>query len=381
MVLRAKWVGAVLLATAVATTGCSGSSDADSATTTTTSTTSPASVATTAPPKVTEPPGLWLATATGVVDELGERFASPTPGTGEYFRSLVDDGAGGVFYLRCVEPDGALATPDELAPNESSTTLAPSEPVDTGTGTCQIEHAVEPNGTPTLLGTAQELFGAGRWGDAAVIVAAIEDSTGDGTANDPGVTTTSPTTAQADTNDAASAESVGALLDAESGAVVATFDWYVDGGEPVAVDVSKSLLVGCVGAGEECTIVSSEDPAVPPVPVDGIAGDVTVSSLVLDSEAATIAWVEVERMGGTVTVIHRDLASGNENRDELRGPDEAQATDAVTDGRWAAVRVGETVYLSELLDGVGTGSRTVPPTTTEIALRSDAASSGLASRL
>lgn len=328
----------MVAAGSVSLLGCSDPSDAAQSSTTSTSTTAsrPTAVPTTRIPAASEPPGLWVVAESGVLDESGQRYAAPVEGSEEVLRSIVDDGAGGVYYLRCPEP---LATE------------------------CAVEHAKEPNGEPRRLGTAVDLLAAGTRGERSVLAVAVIDP------------------AREANQEADTGQTSGHLLDTTTGESIGTFEWYGWDTGPTALDLAGDSIVACMGRGEYCDIGASNDPAVMPTAIEGIEPDLTVSSLVLDAAGSVLAWIQLEPMDGSVVAVHRDLATGREVRDELRTSDEALPADAVTDGVWAAVRVGETVYLHELLDGTGAGTRTVPSTTSEIALRSSGAASGLNSRL
>ena len=203
---RARWIGAIGIVAAVSVplAGCSDATDAAQNSSTSTSTTGPRSttVPTTRVPAAPELPGLWAVSDTGVVDEAGQRFASPVDGSDEVLRSLVDDGSGGVFYLRCPEP---LATE------------------------CAVEHAQEPNGEPRRLGAAVDLLAAGTWGDRPVLAAAVIDPT---RAADPAANV---------------GQTLGRLLDVETGESIGTFDWYGWDSGPTAFDIAGGSIVACMG--------------------------------------------------------------------------------------------------------------------------------------
>ncbi|NLA34895.1 MAG: hypothetical protein GX868_04300, partial [Actinobacteria bacterium] len=250
---RVRWIGVIgMVATgAVALAGCSDPTDATQNATTSTSATRSTAPPTTRVPAAPQLPGLWVATSAGIVDESGQRYASPAEGSNEVLRSLVDDGAGGVFYLRC--PEGAASD-------------------------CAVEHAHEPNGEPVELGRAEELLAVGTWGERPVLAVTAIEPTSEATSK-PGDEAGGETGGGDPATQApaqAPPRAVGHLLDPETGELVGTFDWYDAQRGPIALDLAAGTIVACVGEGERCEIGSSSDPATLPNAIDGIEPDLTV---------------------------------------------------------------------------------------------------------
>lgn len=343
MFRRAIGTGAALAAV-VLVAGCSDDSVRQQPVTTRPSTTvgsGDATTTTTSTPGTTTPsvgdvPGLWLITPAGVTTEDGLRFAEPAEGTDEMFRAPVDDGTGGVVFLRC--SDGEV---DD----------------------CAIEHVPSRGADPVALGLAVDLLGVGTWADRPVVVAVVAGLPGGGAAGVDGALTESA-----------------AIIDLETAAVVGTYDWSATGPRAFAGDVEAGVITFCVGDGEHCTLAITSNPAVGLTAVAGEGAEGTITSATLSTDGNAVVWVELEPMSGSVTAHQRNLTNGQQVDEPLRTQDQAAPDDVVTDGLWSAVRVGETVYLKELFGQPGVGTRTVPTGTREIAIRVDG-SAGAANKL
>lgn len=320
----------VTLMAALAATAC-GSGDDPLASPDTTTGTVPrnSTTTTTAVPEGTEDvPGLWLVTSTGLVDETGERWAAVK--VDESLRNPVDDTAGGVYYLRCV---GEAAN-------------------------CAVEHVDRPDGTPVVIGEAQRLLGLGVLGGRAVLITSWLDE----------AVTPSPET---DTSGL-----VARFVDVQSRETTTpAAPWYGWESGPFAADVENDLVAACFGEGESCELRTATGLDGEMTTVAG--GDFsTVMSVALDADATRLTWLVSEPMAGTVTARVLELPSGTPVDTQLRAAEEDPPDEVVTDGTWAAVRVGAVVTLTDLVQAT-TGEREVPPDVTEMALRSaGGASSG-----
>ena len=146
---RRLLIVAVVGCVALLTAAC-GDDDASPSDTTTGVVDRSSTTTTTAPTVTTEPSseapvGLWLSAPTGISTDDGDRFA--TPAAGETLRSPVDDGHGGVYYLRCTD-------------------ASPS---------CAVEHVVERNGTPMKVGEADDLLALGTFQNSTVLLTSWTD--------------------------------------------------------------------------------------------------------------------------------------------------------------------------------------------------------------
>ena len=285
--------------------------------------------------KVDELPGLWIATEHNVQDDAGVVVAEAQDDS-EVFRSPLDDGAGGVIYLRCT--DGS-----ERA--------------------CAIERVAAGTEDAVVLGSALRLFALGTWNERPVVVTGFVDPA---------------RTADFETD---RSDLLVGLVDLETGDLAATASWYGWESGPFAIDVEAAMVAVCIGEGETCELGTATDPAQMPLALEGAADGATVTSLALSADATVLTWVESEPMGGTVVAHHRDLLGTATESIELRSSDASSPQEAITDGYWAAVRVDEVVYFTELLGGVGTGSKMVPIDTREVALRAGGGASGAQSKL
>lgn len=278
-----------------------------------------------------EVPGLWLASPVGITDEQAAVYATPAPG--ESLRDPVDDGEGGVFYLRCTDP-------------------AP---------TCAIEHATAPDGTPTAIGTADDLLALGTREGRRVLVTSWTD------------VDRVPSAEQ----DAGSR--VGRLVDVDDQRIEGPYEWFGWERRPFVADVEEDRLVMCVGVAATCRFSRLTAPEAPPVPITGIA-EGSVVSAVLDVEGVQLAWLE--RPGGSGGVVaHRRHLQGTEATEvTLREASDPPVDEAVTDGVWAALRTAGTVELWPLQADGPAGAeaveQAVPADVTQMAIKSTGGGGG-----
>ena len=327
---------AVLLAGSV---GCSSDDAASPSSTTTgiadpitTTTTSPSTPSTSSADGSADLPGLWLASPTGISDESGELWARPR--AGETLRSPLDDGIGGVIYLRC-----------------------------TGTqATCSIEDVPTKGASPTVHGTADSLLAVGTYREQRVVLT---------TMTDPSIVPSFEDNRS---------QLVAQLIELDADTVTTIAGWFGWESGPFAADVEQNTFVNCSGEGEMCELATGSDPT-QLAPVAGVEPS-TVMALALDPAATRATWVEAAPMSGQVSVHALELPNGTTTEFELRPDGSPLADDAVTDGNWVAVRSGTTVTLTQLATtgpaatAAGAGTRTVPAGVTEIALRASGGGGG-----
>lgn len=324
----ARRLAPLLVAVVMVVAACSADDDPSASPDTTTGTVprDPTTTTTSTLPGEADLPGLWLVTSTGLYDEEGERWSSLE--VDQTLRNPVDDGAGGVYYLRCVD----------VAPN------------------CAIEHVDSAGGTPAVLGEAQRLLALGTAGGAPLLLTSWQD---------PAVTPSFEGNVSGlvlRTVDVQSRET--------SSPVTPWFGWESG---PFAADVENDLVAACVGEGETCELFTSDGLDGVRTPVPGVDFS-TVMSLVLDAEGTQLTWLVSEPMAGTLSARVLDLESGEIADTPLRAETDDPADESVTDGTWAAVRVGSTVDLVDLVEGT-TGQREVPDDVSEMAIRSGGGSS------
>lgn len=315
--------------------GCSGNDSAgDGTTTLPRDTVAP----TTRTPDTTEPgdpqdqlPGLWLATPKGIVDQDDVVYAAAGPD--EQLRSPIDDGDGGVFYVRC--------------PSNSEM--------------CAAEHVTEPDGKPVALGEATGLLARGTVAGEPVLLTSWTD----------------PKRAPDFTTNVSG--QVVRVIDTVKGAVKGVHDWYGWESGPFAADVENDVFAACFGEGETCGLSLLRDPD-----ADGTAvEDAEISHIVelaLSAQADRLSWLELT-IDGTYIIHDRDLIAGSsrsrpiEPLDAPMDPDEpAISPDALgvatTDGDWVAVFNGSSVEFTQLYGDQLTGVGEVPEDPREIALQS-----------
>lgn len=274
--------------------------------------------------------GLWLATPEGITDETGEVWAEPA--VGETLRAPLDDGLGGVLYLRCPSNDAS----------------------------CVIEDARQPDQVPVELGEADSLIAVGESNGARVLLTSWRDQ------------------AVVPSFEQNTSGLVMRVIDLDSAEVLQVVpSWFGWESGPFAADVANGRWVACFGEGETCEIGSMPTPEAPLEPFAGVEYS-TVMSLALDAEGSHVAWVETLPMSGAVNVWSMDLVGGVPSSTELRAESDTPSDDAVTDGVWVAVRVGTEVEVRELESGQE-GTIDVASGVTEMAIRSSGSSGGAAS--
>lgn len=335
MRIRGAAITCSVLVTLSLVAGCSGDDSAgDGTTTLPRDTIAP----TTATPETTAPvdpqdqlPGLWLATSKGIVDDEDTVYAPAA--ADEQLRSPVDDGNGGVFYLRCAE----------------------------NSEMCAIEHVTTPEGKPEALGEATDLMALGTLAGKPVLLTGWKDP-----ARTPDFTTNV-------------SELVVRVIDAVTGDVVSVHEWYGWESGPFAADVENDVFAACFGEGETCGLSILRDPDADGTPVeDAEIGH--VMQLALSAQADRLTWLELT-VDNTYTIHDRDLIAGRSASRPVEpfaaptDPDDPPiAPDALgiatTDGEWVAVFNGTTVELTQLYGDQLAGIREVPDDPREIALQS-----------
>lgn len=273
-------------------------------------------------------PGLWLAGPAGITDEQGTSWAEPK--TGESLRSPLDDGLGGVLYLRCLGD-------------------AP---------TCDVEHATSKDTVAAVIGEADSLLAVGTIDDRRVIIS----------------TWTDPTIVPSMEEDRSGL--VARLIDLDDGTVTALAGWFGWESGPFAADVEEGRYVVCFGEGESCSMTTSTGIDAP-APLAGT--DVaTVMSVAVEADGTKVTWVEAEPMSGVVNAHTAELPSGVPTTIQLRSEDAPTADDMVTDGEWVAIRTGTDVVFRDLAADptVDVGTLTVVDGVSEMALRTAGGSAG-----
>lgn len=281
--------------------------------------------------------GLWLALPVGITDEEGTVYAKSK--AGETLRSPLDDGLGGVYYLRCVDD----------RPN------------------CTIEHSISPDQVPAELGEASTLLAVGTSDSVPVLLTSWMDPslTPSFEANVSGL--------------------VARVIDLETAKVVSTQPWFGWESGPFAADVENDIAAVCFGEGESCSLSLLAGVGGTPVTVEGV-DLATVMSLALDATGQHLTWVESTPMDGAVT-LHTAVVSptGPSATDVTTVPlsEEGQPSpdDAVTDGSWVALRTGVKVAVREVGGQERDGEIKVPPGVIEMALRTPGAGGSAQSSL
>ena len=266
-------------------------------------------------------PGLWLGLGSSINDEHGTQYAAA--GRGENVRAPLDDGTGGVIYLRCF-----------------------GDTLD-----CAIEHVTEPNGTATKLGVASDLLAVGRFKGHPALVTAWKDPSvePDATADRSG--------------------QFGRIIDLDSGTAVATYNWYGWESGPFVADVENDQFVLCNGAGGICDLTLRAG--------DGAAADqrfsgvptAQVSSVALDADGKVATWVTTDLDSGATVARVRQLASGATTSVTLLRPSEPAASTSATDGKWVALLVGDRIRLREIVGGTKRGQLVAPAGVLSISIR------------
>ncbi len=264
-------------------------------------------------------PGLWLATGSGIVDSDGQVWAEPK--AGETLRNPIDDGVGGVAYLRCIA--------DRV--------------------TCTIEDARTRGKVPAVLGEADTLLAAGSYQQRRVLLTSWTDPS------------------LVPSFEANVSGLVARLVEMDSGQVTPMLGWFGWETGPFSGDVESDRFATCLGEGEVCQAGTAIG-MTPFVPIVG-REPATVTSLALDPGATRLTWIETEPMAGVVTAVVADLATANVAATVLSSPTAEPADDAVTDGTCVAIRTGAEVEMVQLgPDGVR-GTVEVPDDVAEMAIR------------
>ena len=284
----------------------------------------PSGPTTTESPDAGSLPGLWISLGTSINDERGTQYARAR--SGQRLIDPVDDGAGGVIYLRCVDQ----------SPN------------------CRIELVSEPGGPATDLGEAVRLLAVGTSAERRTLLVVWRDAT------------VTP-------NSGADVSGLfGRAIDIDGAIVFATYNWYGSESGPVVGDVEQDQFVLCTGEGVTCVLsLRSGDGAAPVQPFVDV-GSVAASSAALDSEGRIVTWVATDPGDGSTTVNVRTMATGATTSVELLAAGEARPTDTDTDGEWVALLVGERAQLRQIAGRTRRGQLVMPPGVLSIALRTPA---------
>lgn len=270
--------------------------------------------------------GLWLAVPVGITDEEGTVYAKSR--AGETLRSPLDDGLGGVYFLRCTDGE----------PN------------------CAIEHSTSPDEVPAVLGEASNLLALGTSDAAPVLLTSWMD----------------PTLTPSFETDVSGL--VAQVIDLETGRVVSSLpQWFGWESGPFAADVENDVGVVCFGEGESCALNVLAGIAGAPAPIAGVDLS-TVMSLALDPTGQRLTWVESLPMDGAVTLhtamlTPSDLTARDITAIPLSEEGRPSPDDAVTDGAWVALRSGIDVTVHEVAGQQREGTLKVAPEVTEMALR------------
>ncbi|MEZ5321176.1 MAG: hypothetical protein R2698_03670 [Microthrixaceae bacterium] len=281
-------------------------------------------------------PGLWLLTPAGLLDENLDAWA--TPGDGETLRDPVDDGRGGVVYVRCGKASG-----------------------------CGAEEAADPARQPRTLGLAEHVYAVGEYrGVRSMLV------TGSG-------------------DDALADPSTGEPIAGPAIAVVRVRErdpiGGVSGTSGAGRDPPRCVRRGwqprrdrrvCGGERQLCDLpLEQHRRTVRPLGrrTDG-TGIAALERGRADEhhhapEAAPIVSLAVPD-GGAVTWVTR-TGDGQVAVNRAGEPPMTFAgvagDDAVTDGKWLAVRKGDTVTMIDLANPEHRGTRKVPADTSRMAIR------------